>query len=112
MTIIWHNPRCTKSREALRLLEEAGRNPTVRLYLTEPPTIEELAQARDLMGLHTIEMVRVDEPAFRDLDLADGPDEALLEAMAANPILIERPIVFVGAKAVIARPPEKVKAIL
>ena len=112
MTIIWHNPRCSKSRETLRLLQEAGHDPTVRLYLTEPPTTEELAQARDLMGLHTIEMVRVNEDLFRDLDLADGNDEALLEAMAAHPILIERPIVFANDKATIARPPEKVQSIL
>ncbi len=112
MTLIWHNPDCSKSARALELLQEAGVHPQVRLYLRQPPTVEELRQARAALGVHTIEMIRTGEPLFRDLDLADGDDEALLSAMAAHPALIERPIVFSGGTAVIGRPPEAVLDLL
>lgn len=112
MTIIWHNPRCAKSRETLKLLEDAGLEPTVRQYLKQPPDTEEIVEALQLLRVHAIELVRTNEDIFDELDLADADDEALVEAMAAHPILIERPIVFHEGRAAIGRPPEKVREIL
>lgn len=112
MTIIWHNPRCSKSRETLELLRARGIDPTVRRYLDEPPTEDELMEARDMLRVTTREMMRPDEPMFEDLGLYDADDEALMEAMIAHPRLIERPIVFHGDRAAIGRPPKAVLDIL
>lgn len=106
--ILWHNPRCSKSREALKLLQEAGQDPDIRLYLKEPPLKQELATLRDQLGLPVIAMMRTKEKTFKDLGLADADDDALLEAMAAHPVLLERPVLVVGDRAVIGRPPENV----
>jgi arsenate reductase (glutaredoxin) len=110
---IWHNPRCSKSRQTLALIETAGAEVSVRRYLDSPPTLAELESAATALGLRPIEMIRTGEARFKELGLTrDSDDMTLMKAMAENPILIERPIVFKGAKAVIGRPPEAVNALL
>jgi len=106
----WHNPRCSKSREALALLTDKGLEPTVRLYLDTPPSAAELASLIAKLGLSSArEMMRTKEAVYKDLNLKSETDEtALIEAMSNNPKLIERPILVVGDKAVIGRPPENV----
>ena len=109
MAVIWHNPRCSKSRQTLALLEE----PDVRLYLTDPPSEAEIREVLSLLGIEAAALMRTGEKVFKELGLSksDAPD-ALIAAMAANPILIERPIVFANGKARIGRPPEAVLEIL
>ncbi|MDR9394048.1 MAG: arsenate reductase (glutaredoxin) [Roseovarius sp.] len=110
---IWHNPRCSKSREALALLEAHGKQHSVRRYLDDVPTVEEIGSTRDTLCCLAIEMIRKGESLFRELELSkDDDDEALIAAMASHPKLIERPIVFVGSRAVIGRPPQRVLDIL
>jgi arsenate reductase (glutaredoxin) len=110
---IWHNPRCSKSRQTLALIEAAGAEVAVRRYLDSPPTLAELEAAATALGLRPIEMMRKGEARFKELGLSkDSGNAVLLQAMADNPILIERPIVIKGAKAVIGRPPEAVNALL
>ncbi|MEQ8896303.1 MAG: arsenate reductase (glutaredoxin) [Roseovarius sp.] len=108
MTTIWHNPRCSKSRQALALLEERGAEITIRRYLDEPPSLAELHDAQSKLGLPAIDMIRTGEAAFKEMGLSKSdPDEVLLKAMSEAPKLIERPVIFSGDKAVIGRPPEK-----
>lgn len=109
---IWHNPRCSKSRQTLALLKESGQPVAVRRYLDDPPTRQELESACDALGRPVSEFVRTGEKVFKELDLRGASDEKLLDAMTRHPILIERPIVFKGGKAVIGRPPEAVKTLL
>lgn len=110
---VWHNPRCSKSRSALKLIEERGIRPEVRLYLRDAPTVEEIRDALGKLGLPAIELVRAGEDAFREARLSMTDDDAkLIEAMAAHPILIERPVVFANGMARIGRPPEAVLEIL
>jgi arsenate reductase len=109
---LWHNPRCSKSRAALALLKERGHDPHIRMYLAEPPSEPELVELLHRLEIPAIALVRTNEPAFRERDLADADDTALVEAMAAQPILIERPILVAGPRAVIGRPPEKVLDLL
>lgn len=110
---LWHNPRCSKSRAALALLEEHGATLTLRRYLDDAPSLEELQAAQAALGLSAIDMMRSKEPAFKALGLSkDMPDATLLAAMAQEPKLIERPIAFVGDKAVIGRPPDRVLKLL
>ncbi|MGR3366863.1 MAG: arsenate reductase (glutaredoxin) [Sagittula sp.] len=107
--ILWHNPRCSKSREALKLLEDKGYEVEVFRYLDTPPSFEQLESLHKVLGVPAIEMVRTKEAAFREHGLSkDDPDEALLNAMVAEPKLIERPILVRGNRAVIGRPPERV----
>jgi len=113
MITIWHNPRCSKSRQALALLEGRGEEVQVRRYLDDAPSIEELRLTRDTLGLRAVERMRTGEAAFRELGLSKSDDdESLLEAMAATPKLIERPVVFANGQARIGRPPEAVLEIL
>lgn len=113
MTTIWHNPRCSKSRQTLALVEDRGTPVSVRLYLQDAPSVNEIRAARDTLGLRAIDMMRTGEKAFKELGLAKTDDEeTLIAAMAANPVLIERPIVFAGTRAAIGRPPEAVLDIL
>lgn len=110
---IWHNPRCSKSRQTLALLEEAGHTPQVRKYLEDAPSEAELRDAAEKLGVRPIDMMRKGEAEFKSEGLtAQSPDDALFAAMARAPKLIERPIVFSGRKAAIGRPPEAVRAIL
>lgn len=107
---IYHNPRCSKSRQALELLEEEGVVPTVVKYLDTPPDAKTLAELLNMLGLQARDLMRKGEAEYTDLNLAN-PDlsrEQLIAAMVAHPRLIERPIVVANGKAVIGRPPEKV----
>ena len=111
--IIWHNPRCSKSRETLKLLQERGVSPTERRYLDDAPGLDELRAARAALGITAVQMMRVKEKRFAELGLSKtDDDETLLKAMAENPVLIERPIVFANGRAAIGRPPEAVLEIL
>ena len=113
MIVIWHNPRCSKSRQALALLHARGAGICVRRYLDDPPTLVELQAAQAALGLPAAAMVRAGEALFGQLALSKtDPNEVLLEAMAAHPRLIERPVVFARGRAVIARPPEKLLGLI
>lgn len=110
---IWHNPRCTKSRQTLALLEERSLNPVVVKYLETAPSVAQITQALKLLGIPAIMLVRTGEPIFKELGLAKSDsDDVLIAAMAANPKLIERPVVFANNRAAIGRPPEAVLDIL
>jgi arsenate reductase (glutaredoxin) len=105
---VWHNPRCSKSRGACGLLEERDLDVEVRRYLDEPPSRSELEDVLARLGLDDPrQMMRTGERVYRELDLADAGRDELLAAMVEHPILIERPIVIRGDRAVIARPPER-----
>lgn len=115
MTVtIYHNPRCSKSRETLALLEANGVEPEIVLYLDNPPSKAVLKTLVKNLGFSSArEMMRTKEDVYRELALAaETKEAALIEAMAENPVLIERPIVVNGGKAAIGRPPENVLAIL
>ncbi|MFN3988613.1 MAG: arsenate reductase (glutaredoxin) [Rhodocyclaceae bacterium] len=107
---IYHNPRCSKSRGACALLEELGVQAEVRHYLDNPPDKDELRALVAALGIRPGELVRRGEAVFKAqyAGLTLG-DEEWLEALAAHPILIERPIVVVGSRAVVARPPERLR---
>lgn len=110
---LWHNPRCAKSREALDLLQALGHSPTIRLYLEDPPSLAELQEVLHRLGKPASALARTGDDAFRALDLpADVDDATILRVLAANPRLIERPLLMHGAKAAIGRPPEAVLSIL
>lgn len=111
---IFHNPRCSKSRGALELLEERGIQPEIIRYLETPPSAADLKALLGKLGIGARQLLRTGEDEYKELDLANPAlsDDQLIEAMASHPKLIERPIVIVGAKAVIGRPPEKVLEIL
>lgn len=113
-TTILHNPRCSKSRATLALLEERGIEPEIRLYLQNPPSEKELAGILSLLGKSPRELMRKGEAEYKEQGLADESlDEgALIAAMVATPKLIERPIVLANGKAAVGRPPESVLEIL
>jgi arsenate reductase len=111
---IYHNPRCSKSRAALKLLEDRGIEPEVIEYLKTPPDRKTLTRLLKRLGIGPRELLRKTEPVYAEAGLAN-PNvgrEALLDALIAHPILIERPIVVVDDKALIGRPPERVLEIL
>ena len=106
---IWHNPRCSKSRNAETLLEEKGIEADVVKYLDTPPTKEELVAVLKMLGLSARELMRTKEDIYKELNLKEETDEdKLIEAMVENPKLIERPIVIKDGKAAIGRPIEKI----
>lgn len=111
---IYHNPRCSKSRATLELLRAGGVEPDVIEYLKNPPDAKALRELIAKLGARPRDIVRVNESVFgekyAELDLED--DEAVLAALAAEPILLERPIVVADERAVIGRPPENVQALL
>ena len=111
---LYHNPRCSKSRDALELLEARGVQPTVIRYLETPPDAEELARLLARLGISPRQLLRTGEEEYRTLGLADASlsDAELIAAMVAHPRLIERPIFISGDRAVIGRPPEKVLELL
>lgn len=110
---IWHNPRCSKSRTALAVLEEHGAQPTLRMYLEAPPTASEIRHVLSLLGVPAIDLIRRGEMAFKELRLSsDTPEDELISAMVSHPILIERPIIISATQAVIGRPPENAMTIL
>jgi len=111
---LYHNPRCSKSRQTLKLLEERGKNPTIIEYLNNPPTAEKLNEILSLLKMSPRDLMRKKEDEYKELGLANSEliDEDLIDCMVKNPILIERPIVVVDGKAVLGRPPEQVLNIL
>ena len=111
---LYHNPRCSKSRGALELLEERGLNPHVVRYLETPPDAAALKALLGKLGIGARQLLRSGEDEYKTLGLADPAlsDDQLIDAMARHPKLIERPILVAGNKAVIGRPPEKVLEIL
>ncbi|PID44787.1 MAG: arsenate reductase (glutaredoxin) [Proteobacteria bacterium] len=113
-TIIYHNPRCSKSRATLGLLEEKGEALDVVKYLETPPNKETLRHILTMLGLSPRALMRQGEAEYKEHNLADESlsDEQLLDAMVAYPKLIERPIVVKDGKAAIGRPPESVLEIL
>ena len=110
--ILWHNPRCSKSRETLALLQDNGFDPSIRLYLETPPDADELREVLTLLGITAHDLARKKEKEFEDLNLAAADEATLIDAMIAHPRLIERPILINANKAAIGRPPENVLAIL
>ncbi len=110
---IWHNPRCSKSRNAVTLLEEKGIEAEVVKYLDTPPTRDELVQMLKMLGISARELMRTKEAIYKELNLKEETNEdKLIDAMAANPKLIERPIVIKDGKAAIGRPIENIVALL
>lgn len=108
-----HNPRCTKSRQALALLEEKGASVTVRKYLEEPLSESEIRSLVTLLGVRPIEICRKGESVYKELGLGpDMKDAEVIGHMAANPILMERPILVKGEKARVGRPPENILEII
>ncbi|RDL42980.1 arsenate reductase (glutaredoxin) [Marinomonas piezotolerans] len=110
MTTIYHNPRCSKSRQTLQLLEEHSITPEIILYLQTPPTKSELQNLLGMLDMSSArELMRTKEDLYKSLNLSEVADEnTLLDAMIENPKLIERPIVVHEGKARIGRPPESV----
>lgn len=111
---IWHNPRCSKSRMTLGLLEERGIEPNIVTYLDTPPSVQELNDVLGLLGKSPRDLMRKGEAEYKEqgLDNADLSDAQLVEAMVATPKLIERPVVLANGKAAVGRPPESVLDIL
>lgn len=111
---IYHNPRCSKSRETLNLLQEMGITPKVVDYLNHPPTPDELEIILTKLHKAPRDIIRRREAPYKELGLDDPAldDRTLIEAMSANPILIERPIVVAGTRAALGRPPEAVLSLI
>ena len=107
---IYHNPRCSKSRQTLQLLEENGVSPEIVLYLETPPSAKDIKQLLGKLGIGARDLLRKGEDAYKENNLSDQSlsDEQLIAAMVEFPKLIERPIVVKGDKAVLGRPPENV----
>ena len=113
MIKIYHNPRCRKSREGLEILEKSGKNFEVVKYLEDIPTKEELRSILDLLGISPEKLLRKDESIWKENYRGKQlTDEEVLDAMLANPKLIERPIIINKNKAVIGRPPGAIREIL
>ena len=112
MTTIYHNPRCSKSRQTLALLDERGIEPDIIEYLVTPPSIEELTNILAMLGLGPRNLLRKKDAKEAGLDDPGLDDATLIKAMVANPIVIERPIVINNGKAALGRPPESIAEIL
>ena len=112
--VIYHNPRCSKSRQALELLKERSIEPTIIKYLETPPTADELKRILRLLGMKPRDLMRKREKEYKELGLDDEAlsDDQLIQAMVEHPRLIERPIVIGNGKAALGRPPEQVLDIL
>ncbi len=112
--IIYHNPRCSKSRQTLQLLRDAGIEPTIVEYIKTPLAKDQLRNISQLLGLRPKDFVRKIENDFKNNDLSRflEDDEKIIEAMLSFPKIIERPIVVSGSKAVIGRPPENVQKLI
>ena len=111
---LYHNPRCSKSRGALELLEARGLNPTVVRYLETPLSATQIKALLGKLGISARQLLRSGEEEYKTLNLADASlsEQQLIDAIAAHPKLMERPILEVGDKAVIGRPPENVLELL
>lgn len=114
MITLYHNPRCSKSRQALILLQEKGIEPNIKLYLDEPPSAKELKALLSKLGIGPRALLRKGEDLYKTLQLNDETltDTALIKIMVQHPKLIERPIVIKGDQAIVARPPENLLTIL
>ena len=114
MTTIYHNPRCSKSRQTLQLLEERGIEPDIVLYLEDTPDAGTLKVLLGKLGIGARELIRTGEEAYKENNLADQSlsEDQLIDAMVKFPKLIQRPIVVNGDKAAMGRPPEAVLDIL
>jgi len=112
--VIYHNPRCSKSRATLQLLQERGIEPQIIEYLKTPPSAPRLKELLAMLGMGPRDLMRKGEAPYKDLALGDQgkDDDTLVAAMVDNPILIERPIVVTGGKARLGRPPEQVLDLL
>ena len=110
---IWHNQKCSKSRATMALLEDRGLEPHIVPYLEDSPNADQINHVLKLLGIEPRALMRTKEAVYEELGLADmQDDEALIQAMVDNPILIERPIVICGDRAAIGRPPESVLKVL
>jgi arsenate reductase len=111
---IYHNPRCSKSRETLQLLEDRHIDLEIIDYLEDPPTPEELKRIVAMLGVTARDLLRTTEQVYKDADLDDDSlsDEEIIEAICEYPALLQRPIVVAGDRAVIGRPPSKVLEII
>ena len=109
---IYHNPRCSTSRKVLEAMREAGVEPTIVEYLKDPPGKSRLKKLIKDAGVSVREAVRRKEPVYAELGLEGASDDALLDAMVANPVLIERPIVATTKGVRVCRPPERVHEVL
>jgi arsenate reductase len=111
---IYHNPKCSKSRQTLELLKENGITPTIIEYLKTPPTAETLKEILGQLGMSPRDLLRKKEDVYAELKLDDPSltDDTLIDAMSQHPILIERPIVLANGKAALGRPPEQILDIL
>jgi arsenate reductase len=110
---IWHNPKCSKSREAMEILQENKCEAEVVKYLETAPDKKQIKTLLKMLGIAPKELMRTKEDIYKELNLMDETDdEALIEAMAQNPKLIERPIIIKGNRAIIGRPVEKIAEFL
>jgi arsenate reductase len=111
---LYHNPRCSKSRAALALLEAQGIQPAIRLYMDQPPTKTELRKLLRLLDMRARELLRDGEEAYKRLGLADPSlsEDQIIAAILAEPKLLQRPIIVVDDEAVVGRPPEKLLDLL
>lgn len=112
--VIYHNPRCSKSRETLQLLEDNNVTPEIIDYLENPPTASELSSIIAKLGVDARDLLRTTEQVYRDAELDDNSltDAEIIEAICEYPALLQRPIVVAGEKAIIGRPPTRVLDIL
>jgi arsenate reductase len=112
--VIYHNPRCSKSRETLQILKHNNFTPTVIEYLDEPPTRQELKVIIEMLGVSARDLLRTGEQIYQDAELDNGAlsEDEIIAAICAHPILLQRPIVVSGERAVIGRPPAKVLEII
>ena len=110
---IWHNPKCSKSRAAMELLENKNIDANVVKYLEQTPTKEQLKDVLSKLKISAKELLRTSEDIYKELNLKDiNDEETLIDFMVKNPILIERPIIIKGDKAVIARPIENLSELI
>jgi arsenate reductase (glutaredoxin) len=109
---IYHNPRCSKSRQTLKLLRDHGQNPTIIEYLNHPPSAAELTRILQLLGMRPGDLLRRKEAGDAGIDPAALSDDQLIAEMVQHPAVIERPIVVSGNKAALGRPPEAVLGML
>lgn len=112
--VIYHNPNCSKSRETLQILQDHQCAPQIVEYLETPPDALELKRIINLLGISARDLLRTTEPVYHDANLDDDTlgDDAIIEAICEYPALLQRPIVVLGDRAVIGRPPEKVLEII
>jgi len=112
--VIYHNPRCSKSRETLQLLNDRGVEPEIIEYLENPPNSQELRRVVELLGVRVRDLVRTTESIYQEVGLDDDnlSDDELIEAICENPALLQRPIVISGNRAVIGRPPSRILEII